>query len=329
MKVKVGLMLGGGGAKGGYQLGVIRALQEANLIDKIDCIAGTSIGAINALLLMSLNDTNQMSEIWQLAQSQNPIKQKSFRIKQDKAGLYSLEVLKDVFEKYIDIKKVRNSKIDTYVVAAKIIDTKKIASQIRTGNHEKTVFHLNTYPKCFDAVIASASIPLFFGSTYLDDEAYVDGGLVDNNPIDILLEQGCNVILSVPLDHSFNYSLYAEHKVLFINFTDFGVFSSMPLLDAYDIIRFTEASIEERQNYGYLVASDLIQKLKEKGILKRNMFGMNEHFINVDKFTYIDAPQETYEKIKSLKKERRISQKEANKRLSIKEKIQKALSRGQ
>lgn len=329
MKVKVGLMLGGGGAKGGYQLGVIRALQEANLIDKIDCIAGTSIGAINALLLMSLNDTNQMSEIWQLAQTQNPIKQKLYRNKQDKAGLYSLEILKDVFEKYVDVRKVRNSKIDTYVVASKIIDTKKIASQIRIGNHEKTIFHLNTYPKCFDAVIASASIPLFFGSTYLDGEAYVDGALVDNNPIDILLEQGCNVILSVPLEHNFNYSNYADHKVLFINFTDFSVFSSMPILDAYDIIRFNEASIEERQNYGYLVAIDLIQKLRAQGILKKNLFGMNEHFINIDKFTYIEAPQETYEKIKSLKKERRISQKEANKRLSIKEKIERALSRGQ
>ena len=43
-------MLGGGGAKGGYQVGVIRALQEAKLII-IDMIAGTSIGAVNGLIL--------------------------------------------------------------------------------------------------------------------------------------------------------------------------------------------------------------------------------------------------------------------------------------
>ena len=328
MKVKVGLMLGGGGAKGGYQLGVIRALQEANLIDKIDCIAGTSIGAINALLLMSLNDTDKMSEIWHSANINNPIKQKSFRIKQDKEGLYSLDVLKDIFEKYIDIKKVRSSKIDTYVVASKILDTKKkLVSQILSGNQEKTVFHLNNHPNCFDAVIASASIPLFFGTTYIDNEAYVDGGLVDNNPIDVLLEQGCNVILSVPLDHGFNYNAYANHKVLFINLTDFNVFSSLSLFDAYDIIRFTEESIEERRNYGYLVAREIIEKMRQIGILKKGLFGLNENIVKVDKFTYIEAPKETYEHIKKLQKERRISKRESQKRLSIKEKIEQALKR--
>ena len=321
-------MLGGGGAKGGYQLGVIRALQEANLIDKIDCIAGTSIGAINALLVMALNDADKITEIWHLAQTSNPIKQKNFRINQDKEGLFSLEILREIFEKYIDVKKIRNSKIDTYVVAAKIIDSKKIASQIRSGNHEKTVFHINQFEHCFDAVIASASIPMFFGTTYINEEAYVDGGVIDNNPIDILIEQGCNVILSVPLDHGFNYNAYANHKVLFINLTDFNVFSALPIVDAYDIIRFTEDAIEERRNYGYLVTSEIIQKLRQIGFLKKGLFGFNEGFIKVDKFTYIEAPKETYERIKVLQKERRISRREARKRLTIKEKIEQALLRG-
>ncbi len=328
MKIKIGLMLGGGGAKGGYQLGVIRALQEANLIDKIDCIAGTSIGAINALLIMSLNDADKISEIWHLAQSSNPIKQKTFRINQDKEGIYSLDILRDVFKKYIDIKKIRNSKIDTFVVAAKIIDTKKIASQIRIGNHEKTVFHINQYEQCFEAVIASASIPMFFGTTYINEDAYVDGGLVDNNPIDTLIEQGCNVILSVPLEHGFNYNAYSNHKVLIVNLTDFNVFSALPIVDAYDIIRFTEDVIEERRNYGYLVTTEIIQKLRQTGILKKGLFGFNESFIKVDKFTYIEAPKETYERVKALQKERRISRREARKRLSIKEKIEQALLRG-
>jgi NTE family protein len=213
-------------------------------------------------------------------------------------------------------------------VASKIIDTKKIASQIRTGNHEKAVFHINKMDNPFDPVIASASIPLFFGTTYIEDQAYVDGGLVDNNPLDILIEQGCNVILSVPLDHGFNYNAYTNNKLLFINLTDFNVFSALPLMDAYDIIRFTDESIEERRNYGYLVATEIVQKLRETGILKRGLLGLNENFIKVDKFTYIEAPKETYEKVKALRKERRISKKEAQKRLSIKEKIEQALSRG-
>nr|WIF88899.1 patatin-like phospholipase family protein [Acholeplasma laidlawii] len=60
-KIKVGLMLGGGGAKGTYQLGVIKALEELNLLKHIDAISGVSIGAINTLLLMSKKSIKKWS----------------------------------------------------------------------------------------------------------------------------------------------------------------------------------------------------------------------------------------------------------------------------
>lgn len=48
-------MLAGGGGKGAYQIGVLKALVETNLIDKIQVIAGTSVGALNAILYAHKN----------------------------------------------------------------------------------------------------------------------------------------------------------------------------------------------------------------------------------------------------------------------------------
>ena len=48
---KIGLVLSGGGAKGAYEIGVWRALEVLEVTDLIDGIIGTSVGALNAVLL--------------------------------------------------------------------------------------------------------------------------------------------------------------------------------------------------------------------------------------------------------------------------------------
>ncbi len=47
---KLGLSLGGGGAKGAYQVGVWKYLTDIGLTEHISVIAGTSVGALNAVL---------------------------------------------------------------------------------------------------------------------------------------------------------------------------------------------------------------------------------------------------------------------------------------
>lgn len=49
--LKVGLVLAGGGAKGAYQAGVIRALWDVDLINNIEVVSGVSIGTLNAICL--------------------------------------------------------------------------------------------------------------------------------------------------------------------------------------------------------------------------------------------------------------------------------------
>ena len=50
----IGLVLCGGGAKGAYQVGVIRVLEEFGLLDEVQAVAGASIGGINGALFLSL-----------------------------------------------------------------------------------------------------------------------------------------------------------------------------------------------------------------------------------------------------------------------------------
>ena len=59
-----GLVLSGGGAKGAYQVGVLKALGEAGLLDDVKYISGDSIGAINAMLYC-LGDSDFMYDVWE------------------------------------------------------------------------------------------------------------------------------------------------------------------------------------------------------------------------------------------------------------------------
>ena len=64
---KLGLVLSGGGAKGAYQVGVMKALVELG-ITQIDGIAGASIGALNGAVLASAPDiktgTERLTRLW-------------------------------------------------------------------------------------------------------------------------------------------------------------------------------------------------------------------------------------------------------------------------
>ena len=58
---KIGLVLAGGGARGGYEIGALKALEELGF--KYDVITGTSVGAINAFMLLS-NKKDVLFEMW-------------------------------------------------------------------------------------------------------------------------------------------------------------------------------------------------------------------------------------------------------------------------
>lgn len=59
----VGLILSGGGAKGAYEIGVFKALEDLGLADTVTGVAGTSVGALNSILFVN-RDIKKAVQIW-------------------------------------------------------------------------------------------------------------------------------------------------------------------------------------------------------------------------------------------------------------------------
>lgn len=63
-KERIGLCFSGGGAKGAYEIGVWKALDELGLSKNVAAVSGTSVGALNAALFVNVNQ-KQASDLWQ------------------------------------------------------------------------------------------------------------------------------------------------------------------------------------------------------------------------------------------------------------------------
>jgi NTE family protein len=262
MEVKLGLALGGGGARGSYQVGVLRALRETNLIDQIHHVSGTSIGAINTLMVMANFDYDRMVEVWEKVTNADIYGEGLDRLKLDRLGLFSLQEIYEQLSKEIKLSEIRNSKIKGYATVSKI-KKESLIEQIMLHRMEKEVLHLNNFSDPHRAVLASASIPVLFGSTKIDGETYVDGGAKDNCPIKPLLEQNCNVILAVPIDGRFKAKHYSKEHICLIDFEPKLLFQKIP----FDILDFKPVFVKDKAEYGYLMANFMIDKLINKGIL--------------------------------------------------------------
>ncbi len=254
---KVGLALGGGGARGSYQIGVLRALEEAGILHHIEHISGTSIGAINTLMVMAKLSYERMIEIWEMIHNSDIYGHKLEKLKFDKVGLFSLKEMYDKLCEQVSLSEIRESKVQGYVTAARI-KKRSMIDQVLLHRMEKEVFHLNDVEDPHKAVLASASIPVLFGSTEIDDQFYVDGGTIDNCPIRPLIEQGCDIIIAVPIDGRFHHKTYQDDDILLINMEARKLFSITML----DILDFKPEDVKYKSNYGYLMGKSMIDKCK-------------------------------------------------------------------
>ncbi|MDO9630144.1 MAG: patatin-like phospholipase family protein [Acholeplasmataceae bacterium] len=289
MKHKIGLALGGGGARGSYQIGVLKALHDEGILKNILTISGTSIGAINTLMVMSNLTFEKMIELWERIDNAEIYGQGLDRFKLDKQGLFSLQELYDKLSKEISLSEIRASKIQGYATASKIHKGHRI-EQVLIHRMEKEVFHLNEYKDPHRAVLASASIPVLFGSVDIDDDKYVDGGAKDNCPVNPLLEQGCDVIIAVPIDGYFNSKQYEDKNILLVNIESKKLFSFIP----YDILDFKPDAVRNKVEYGYQMGKFMISKLKSLQLINDK-----HEFSRPDGFQLIGISKEEEKEIKA------------------------------
>ena len=161
-KYKTGLVLSGGGTRGFAHLGVIAALFDKGI--KPDVISGTSAGAIAGAFIAAGKSPHQILETFKKGSFFNFTK---LQIPRD--GLMKLDGLKEIIQKEIQVKNIEELDIPFYLAI----------SNLNTG----TIEYRNT-GLLGETVLASSSIPILFAPVKLDGNLFVDGGLLDNIPVE-------------------------------------------------------------------------------------------------------------------------------------------------
>lgn len=181
-----GLALGGGGARGAYEAGVLKALEELNI--EVGAITGTSIGAINAAGYLSAG-ISTVEEVWRLMDKDSIIDVNAESLIDSlKNGGFDYEKPFSLLRKYLDESSIRNNPIDFGIVTVNLTDRDPIVvfkDDIPEG-------------KIIEYVLASANHPVL-KRFEIDGDKYMDGGIYDNVPIEPLIRKGYRNIIVVDL----------------------------------------------------------------------------------------------------------------------------------
>ena len=209
---RIGLVLGGGGARGAAHIGVLKELERMQI--PIDVIAGTSMGAVVGGLYSTGVTAEELEELvgsldWSAALSDKSARADlSFRRKQDERefpinfelGLRGTDLLlpKGVIQgQKLDLLlrelTLRASHIKDFDDLP--IPFRAIASDIVAG--EAVVLASGDLTA---AIRASMSVPGVFAPTSVDGRLLVDGGLIGNLPIDVMRTMGVDIIIAVDVE---------------------------------------------------------------------------------------------------------------------------------
>lgn len=301
--MKIGLSLGGGGAKGAYHVGVLKALEEFNLIDSISLFSGVSIGAINAYFYLSSEKSQTVYDAWLYGINNKIFKEESaFKRNKELGGFYNIDIIKEIAKKFLDEKLFKKSNKDLYVVLTKV-SKPRILELIKRSTRKKVIVHVNKKKTPLDFVVSSASVPVVFGFQKLEEDYYVDGGISDNNTIDVLIEKGAEIIFHSSFDNRLDLNEFSNKNVTLIELT------SMYAMPYFRLSRFLSSAdfdlelFEKRVKYGYFVTKSMIKYLIDKKILikKDEKLLFNETF---GSFNNITIPEEIQEEVRKMYKEK-------------------------
>lgn len=197
--IKRGFALEGGGARGSYHMGVCKAFIESGY--EFHGVVGTSIGAINAVMLAS-GEFEKALELWETVGIEQLFDQEFLdvlKLEQGFTGSVTTALKKLVTDRGVDhsrIKSFLSSYIDEEKVRASGIDFGLVTFSL--SERKPYEIFLDDIPegKLVDYILASAKLPIFT-PLHLDDNRFIDGGVINNCPINMLIDQGYNEIVAI------------------------------------------------------------------------------------------------------------------------------------
>ena len=202
------IALEGGGAKGAYQVGVWRALEEAGI--RYNAVSGTSVGALNGAM-MAMRDLPNAEKLWndmRFSQVMNVDDEtmerimkldfenfgqvkSAFRVLRDiiRGGGMDVEPLRNLVNEWVDEEKIRNSGVEFFLPTYSLTDLEPVevvASALPDG-------------ELAGMLMASAYFPAF-RQEQIGGKNYTDGGVWDAVPITSLVQRGYQNIIVVRLN---------------------------------------------------------------------------------------------------------------------------------
>ena len=258
------IALEGGGAKGAYEIGAWKALDEIGL--KYNAVSGTSVGALNGAL-MAMRDLPRAIDVWsniRMSQVMDLGSMEEADVKKLMEGELEFGDWQNLLSQAVDL--IRNRGLDVSPLRAwvhEVVEPERIRnsdvqlfiSTVSLSDRKALELHVNELPadEICDMLLASAYHPSF-RLEKLGGKYYADGGFVDAIPIHALVEAGYRDIIAVRLP-----SLGVERH--FKMPADVSLTTIQTWADLGHVLNFTSEQARRDMQIGYLDA-------------KRTLFGL-------------------------------------------------------
>ena len=208
------LVLGGGGAKGAYEVGAIAALDELGI--KAGSVFGTSVGALHAAMYAQ-NSMDAAAALWENIRLSDVVSEESLAIADDAENIFDHpEKLLEFITRYAQTKGVDVSPLTE--ILHKLIDEDKIR---RSGVHlgvvttrfpslamvEKRLEDMEA-GSLTDWLMASASCFPIFPMKQVGGDRYIDGGFCDNTPVEMAVRSGARDIIAIDIGKHRSHTQY-------------------------------------------------------------------------------------------------------------------------
>ncbi len=280
------LVLGGGGAKGSYEVGVWKALNKLNM--KFDIVTGVSIGSINGAFYVA-NEYKKCLKMWRTITTNDlfdvaigsKLSKEDLQslVKQMSTGGISFANAEKFLKKNINEEKVRKSKINYGLVTVSLTNKKP-----RFLTKEQI-----PYGKLVDYICASSICYPFVHTQDINDESFIDGGFYDGIPINLAIDMGATEIVAVDLSV---LAINKKPKDKNVKVDVIKMKDKTPLT-----LTFTKEYADKNIKYGYNDTMKHFNKLDgniytfKKNDLDKSYNELNKYFIEILKSTILNEPK--------------------------------------
>lgn len=257
----LGLALEGGGAKGAFHRGAVKALLENGY--EFDGVVGTSIGAFNGALI-SQGDFEKAYDLWINMEPSMlfDIEDECMRnivhngLTKETIKYISSRTINLIENRGIDTSKIRRvlyENVDEYKLRTSNIDFGMVTVSIPDFNPVEVYKEDIPAGKIRDYIMASANFPGF--KLYpIDGKYYIDGGIYDNCPVNLLIRKGYKDIIAVRTSKNDRFSNIINKDV--------RIRSIIASEDLGNALIFDNDLIRRNITLGYFDAIRMIKNLK-------------------------------------------------------------------